>query len=141
MTKKSARLFVCSNNSARSQMAEAFARYYGGNTLTVDSAGTHPIGIHPTTIWAMNEVGIDISHYTSDDLSSKNLAQFDYLVTLCGNAKESCPNLPLDMRYEHWPLPDPSKINGDPLVVMKGFRVIRYQIEVRVRGLLQTILA
>jgi arsenate reductase len=141
MAKTPAILFLCTGNSARSQMAEAFARYYGGSALTLHSAGTHPVEVHPNAIWAMNEVGLDISHHTSNALSSTGLEEFDYVVTLCGEAKESCPVLPPNTRNEHWPLPDPAKIRGDPSQVMKGFRVIRYQIETRVQDLLQRILA
>ena len=140
MAKKPAVLFLCTGNSARSQMAEAFARYYGGEAITLHSAGTHPAGVHPNAIWAMNEVGMDISHCTSDALSSTNLEEFDYVVTLCGEAQASCPVLPPTTRDEHWPLPDPAKIRGNPLEVMKGFRVIRYQIETRVKDLLERIL-
>ena len=140
MPKQAAILFICSGNSARSQMAEAFARYYGGDSVRLESAGTHPVEVNPIAIWAMNEVGIDISHHTSDSLSSKNLDAFDYLVTLCGDAKDSCPALPPHIQTEHWPLPDPAKIRGNPSEVIKGFRIIRYQIERRVRELLQRIL-
>ena len=140
MAKKPAILFLCTGNSARSQMAEAFARFYGGDAITLHSAGIHPVGVHPHAIWAMNEVGLDISHYTSDPLSSKKLEDFDYVVTLCGDAKESCPVLPSTTRNEHWTLPDPTKIHGSPQQVIKGFRVIRYQIKTRVKDLLQRIL-
>ena len=140
MTNKPAILFLCKGNSARSQMAEAFARYYGGASLTLQSAGTHPVGVHPNAIWAMNEVGLDISHYTSDPLSSKTLEEFDYVVTLCGEAQESCPILSPTTRNEHWPLPDPAKIRGNGSQVKNGFRVIRHQIEHRVKDLLQRIL-
>ena len=139
MTKKISILFLCTGNSARSQMAEAFARYYGGDALTIQSAGTHPAGIHPNAIWAMNEVGLDISHHTSDALSSKTLEEFDFVVTLCGEAQESCPVLPSTTRNEHWPLPDPAKIRGSGSQAIQGFRVIRYQIEHKVKDFLQRI--
>jgi arsenate reductase len=141
MTKKPAILFLCTGNSARSQIAEAFARYYGGDALTLQSAGTHPVGVHPNTIWAMNEVGLDISHHTSDALSSKTLEEFDFVVTLCGEARESCPVLPPTTRHEHWSLPDPAKVRGSASESMKSFRVIRCRIEHQVKDLLQRILA
>ncbi|MDA2933992.1 arsenate reductase ArsC [Acidobacteria bacterium AH-259-D05] len=121
-------------------MAEAFARYYGGNSVRLESAGTNPAGVNPNAIRAMNEVGLDISHHTSDALSSTNLEEFDYVVTLCGDAKNSCPVLPPHIQTEHWPLPDPAKIRGKPSEVIKGFRMVRYQIEHRVKELLQKIL-
>ena len=132
-------LFVCSGNSARSQMAEGFARFYGGNSIELASAGTHPAGLNPNAVWAMREVGMDISRQTSDSLDSKNLDEFDYVVTLCGDARESCPVLPAHIKTEHWPLPDPAGIPGNLDEVIKGFRVIRYQIEHRVKGLLEKI--
>lgn len=139
MAKKARILFVCTGNSARSQMAEGFARYYGGNSVELQSAGTNPSGLNPNAVWAMHEVGLDISQQTSESLSSKNLEEFEYVVTLCGDAKESCPVLPGHIHTEHWPLPDPAKISGGPAEVIRAFRVIRYQIEGRVRDLLGRI--
>ncbi len=132
-------LFVCTGNSARSQMAEGFARFYGGKSIKLESAGTDPAGLNPNAVWAMHEVGLDISHQTSDSLDSKNLEEFDYLVTLCGDARESCPHLPTHITAEHRPLPDPAGIPGSLDDVIKGFRVIRYQIEHRVKDLLERI--
>ncbi len=139
MPKEPRILFVCTGNSARSQMAEGFARYYGGRSIQSESAGTNPSGLNPNAVWAMHEVGIDISSHTSDPLDSKNLDIFDFVVTLCGEAKESCPVFPSHTHSEHWPLPDPAKIPGNPAEAIKGFRVIRYQIEGRVRDLLRRI--
>ena len=140
MAKKSSILFVCTGNSARSQMAEAFTRYYGGDQVAVDSAGTSPKGIHPHTLWAMNEVGIDISHQTSDALEKKELGEFDYVITLCGEARDSCPVLPTHVRSEHWGLPDPARARGKPLEVLQAFRVVRVQIERQVKNLLTRVL-
>lgn len=115
-------------------MAEGFARYYAGGSIEVESAGTHPIGINPNAVWAMNEAGIDISHQNSDLLTDKNLGKFSYVITLCGDARDSCPALPSHVRNEHWSLGDPAKITGDPSDLIEVFRIIRYQIEVRVRS-------
>ena len=140
MANKPRILFVCTGNSARSQMAEGFARFYGGNSIELESAGTDPAGLNPNAVWAMREVGLDISRQTSDALSSKNLDEFDYVVTLCGDAKKaSCPVLPAHIKTEHWPLPDPAGIPGSLDEVIKAFRVIRYQIEHRVKDLLERI--
>lgn len=139
MAKKPRILFVCTGNSARSQMAEGLARFYGGNSIELESAGIDPAGLNPNAVWAMHEVGMDISHQTSDSLDSKNLEEFDYVVTLCGDARESCPVLPAHIKTEHWPLPDPAEIPGSLDDVIKGFRVIRYQIEHRVKNLLAKI--
>jgi len=139
MAKKPRILFVCTGNSARSQMAEGLARFYGGNSIELESAGIDPAGLNSNAVWAMYEIGLDISHQTSDSLDSKNLEEFDYLVTLCGDARESCPVLPAHIKTEHWPLPDPAEIPGSLDDVIKGFRVIRYQIEHRVKNLLDKI--
>ena len=140
MAKTPSILFVCTGNSARSQMAEGFARYYGGARVGADSAGTRSRGIHPKTLWAMNEVGIDISHQTSDALAGKNLHEFDYVITLCGDARDRCPQLPAGVEAEHWDLPDPARARGQSFEVIQAFRIIRYQIERRVQDLLERIL-
>ena len=125
-------LFVCTGNSARSQMAEGFARCHGAKWVRVDSAGIRPAGLNPFAVWAMNEVGIDISQQTSDALEDKDLRGYDHFVTLCGNARDSCPAMPAEVRSEHWDLPDPAGIWGSPEERMRGFRVVRYMIEQRV---------
>jgi len=129
-------LFVCTGNSARSQMAEGFARYYGGDLVEADSAGLQPKGVHPHTVWAMNEAGVDISSQTSDSLTSKRLDNFDVVVTLCGSARDNCPVMPPGVPTEHWDLPDPAAARGKPLEVQAAFRIVRYQIERRVKDLL-----
>jgi arsenate reductase len=130
-------LFVCTGNSARSQFAEAFARYYAGDMLQVASAGTSPAGLNPNAVWAMNEVGIDMRHQTSDPLSAFRLSDFDCVVTLCGDARDNCPPLPQGVRQEHWSIPDPAKSRGAPSEILKAFRAVRYQVERRVKALLE----
>ncbi len=132
-------LFVCTGNSARSQMAEAFARYYGGDRVAVDSAGTRPAGINEYAQWAMNEVGIDISGQTSDALSEKDLNRFGWVVTLCGDARDHCPAIPSGVHTEHWDLPDPARVRGKPLERLEAFRAVRLQIERRVKDLLTRV--
>ena len=109
--------------------------------LEADSAGTAPKGIHPHTLWAMNEAGIDVSGQSSDALESKNLDSYSVVVTLCGSARDSCPNMPSGVRTEHWDLPDPAAARGRPLEVQAAFRVVRYQVERRVKDLLIRLLA
>lgn len=133
-------LFVCTANSARSQMAEGFARYYAGDLIAVDSAGTQPRQLNPYAVQVMNEAGVDISHQTSDSLSSKTLDEFDYLITVCGDARDTCPVLPPHVKTEHWPLADPARVRGAPEEVSRVFRVIRNQIEERVKDFLERIL-
>ncbi len=134
-------LFVCTGNSARSQMAEGFARYYGGDMVEADSAGIAPKGIHPHTLWAMNEAGVDISRQTSDSLDSKDLKSYHRVVTLCGSARDNCPALPPGIATEHWDLPDPAAARGKPLEVQQAFRIVRFQVERRVKDLLGRLLA
>ena len=132
-------LFVCTSNSARSQMAEGFACYYGGDRIRVDSAGTTPGQLNPYAMKVMSEVGIDISHQTSQALDSKKLEEFDRLVTVCGDARDNCPVLPPRIKTEHWPLPDPAWVQGSPEEILKAFRMIRDQIEERVKEFLARI--
>ena len=73
-----------------------------------------PAGLNPYAVWAMNEVGIDISQQTSDVLGDKDLRRYDHFITLCRNARDSCPVLPAELRSEHWDLPDPARIWGTP---------------------------
>ena len=85
----------------------------------------------------MNEVGIDIRHHTSDPLSAFRLGDFDCVVTLCGDARDNCPPLARGVRQEHWSIPDPAKSRGAPPEILKAFRVVRYQVERRVKALLE----
>jgi len=139
MPKPTRILFVCTGNSARSQMAEAWAKYYGGERVVADSAGTQSQGINPNAVWAMNEVGINILHQSSDPLSDKMLDNFDYIVTLCGDARERCPSLPPGTRSEHWNIPDPAAVIGSSRDVIGAFRVVRYHIEQKVCDLLARV--
>ena len=105
-------LFLCTGNSARSQMDEGFARTLGGGRWDVYSADTNPAGLNPQAVKAMAEEGIDISHHTSKKLDLDMLKSADVVVTLCGNAAESCPVTPSEVRRMHWPLPDPARAAG-----------------------------
>ena len=87
----------------------------------------------------MSEVGIDISHQTSQALASKKLEEFDRLVTVCGDARDNCPVLLPRIKTEHWPLPDPARVQGSPEEILKTFRMIRDQIEERVKEFLARI--
>ncbi len=133
-------LFVCTSNSARSQMAEGFARRYGGDLIKVESAGITPGELNPYARQVMNESGIDISHQISEALAAKELQEFDYLVTVCGDARDNCPVLPAHLKSEHWPFPDPARTRGNPEKISTTFRVIRDQIEQRVKEFLARIL-
>ena len=132
-------LFVCTGNSARSQMAEGFARDYAGDRIGVASAGTHPVGLNPHAVRAMHEVGVDISRQTSDPLSAFRLGDFDCIVTLCGSARDSCPAVGAGVELHHWPLSDPAGVVGEPAEILEAFRIVRDQIEEKVKALLSTL--
>ncbi|MGH7480013.1 MAG: arsenate reductase ArsC, partial [Candidatus Methylomirabilales bacterium] len=101
-------LFVCTGNSARSQMAEAFARNYGKGQAEASSAGIDPKGLHPFTVKVMKEKRIDVSRQESKALTDEMLRNADVVVTVCGHAAEHCPALPPHVRKLHWPIDDPA---------------------------------
>jgi protein-tyrosine-phosphatase len=124
-------LFVCVENSNRSQMAEAFARLHGGERVVAVSAGSKPSGvIHPKAIAAMREHGYDLSRHSSKSLEELSGAEFDVAVTMgCGDA---CPWVKA-IRREDWDIPDPRDL--DP----RAFRAVRDLIESKVKALLDTL--
>ena len=129
-------LFLCTANSCRSQMAEGFARVLAPENVRVYSAGTEPKTIHPLAIKVMKEAGVDISVQRSKRLEEIPLEKIDLVVTLCGEAAESCPALPNKTERLHWPLPDPALAQGDEKAVLKTFREVRDEIRSRVEELL-----
>jgi len=125
-------LFLCTANSCRSQMAEGFARLLAPRDVRVYSAGTEPKRIHPLAIRVMKELGIDISDQRSKGLDTVPLEKIDLVVTLCGEAAESCPTLAQKTKHLHWPLPDPALAQGNEEAVLKVFREVRDEIRGRV---------
>ena len=132
-------LFLCTGNSCRSQMAEGWARYLGGNDITVQSAGIEAHGKNPRAIAVMQEAGVDISQQESTRLTDDMLAAADVLVTVCGHADENCPAVPAGIKKIHWPLEDPAKASGSEELVMQVFRASRDDIRRRVQELLNTL--
>ncbi|MBI2540580.1 MAG: arsenate reductase ArsC [Deltaproteobacteria bacterium] len=128
-------LFLCTANSCRSQMAEGFARELAPQGLPIYSAGTQPKGVHPLAIKVMQEVGIDISDQTSKGIEKVSLEKVDLVVTLCGEAAETCPTLPKKAEFLHWPIPDPALARGDEKTVLQSFRQARDEIRARVEQL------
>lgn len=126
-------LFLCVHNSSRSQMAEAFARALAPAGVTVMSAGTEPTGVHPRAVEVMREAGLDLSDQRSKHLREVPFAECDTVVTLCGEAAESCPTVAADVRRLHWPLPDPSAVQGPGQ--LDAFREARDEIRWRVSSL------
>ena len=128
-------LFLCTGNSCRSQMAEGFARSLAPENVKIFSAGTEPKAVHPLAIKVMAEAGIDISNQSSKGLGTLPLENIDLVVTLCGEAQESCPTLPKNTEHLHWPLPDPALAKGDEETVLETFRAVRDEIRARIEKL------
>jgi len=133
-------LFLCTSNSARSQMAEAMLRKYGGDRFEVYSAGLEPSVINPFTIKVLNEAGIDTSAQYSKPLSTYlGKMNFDYLITVCSNAEKKCPYFPGMGKRMHWPFEDPAALIGSDEEKTAKFREIREQIEKRIKSWLNEI--
>jgi len=134
--------FICTGNSARSQMAEGFGKYYAeklNKDVEVYSAGSNPSGyVHPLAIKVMAEKGIDISQNKSKSLDDIPLRELDYVITLCGDAAESCPVIP-GANTQHWGLPDPAKAKGSEEEKLEVFRQIRDKIEEKVKELIEKL--
>ncbi|MBI4544459.1 MAG: arsenate reductase ArsC [Gemmatimonadetes bacterium] len=128
-------LFLCTGNSARSQMAEGFARHFAPPGVQVHSAGVEPAGVNPRAAAVMREEGIDISGQWSKGLEHLALADVDMVVTLCGDAAERCPVLPREVERRFWPLRDPARAEGGDEEVTRVFREVRDEIRERVRRL------
>lgn len=128
-------LFLCTGNSARSQMAEAFLRTYGGDRFEAHSAGLEPKGLNPFTVKAMEEIGIDVSGQTSkgvDVYLGKVL--FQYLVTVCDDADKNCPTVwPGVSNRMHWSFQDPAAAEGTDEEKLAKFREVRDRIEAKVK--------
>jgi len=128
-------LFLCTGNSARSQMAEAFLRKNGSDKFEAYSAGLQPNGLHPFTIQVMQEVGINVA-----DQKSKGVEEylgkvlFQYLITVCDNAEKNCPSTwPGISKREHWSFEDPTAFEGTAEEKLAKFREIRDQIDQKIR--------
>lgn len=125
-------LFLCTGNACRSQMAEGWLKYLGGERFEVYSAGIVAHGKNPRAIAVMKEAGVDISGQESEQLDPAILNELDLLVTVCGNADESCPVLPVSCKKEHWPFDDPAKATGTEEEIMAEFCRVRDQIRNRI---------
>ncbi|EDL62089.1 arsenate reductase ArsC [Gimesia maris] len=127
-------LFLCTGNSARSQMAEAFLRQHAGNIYDAHSAGLNPQGVHPLTIQVMQEVGIDISEHQSKSLTQYlGKASPKWVIFVCEKAESSCPHVwPFSLQSESWRFEDPVDSVGDDLERIMKFRSVRDQIETRI---------
>jgi arsenate reductase (thioredoxin) len=125
-------LFLCTGNSARSQMAEGLLRNVAGDRYEVFSAGTHPKGVHPITIETMREIGIDISNQSSKDVTTFSGQSFDYVITVCDRARQVCPVFPGSVPI-HWGFDDPAEEVGTDEARLKAFQRVRDEIRSRLR--------
>ena len=133
-------LFLCTGNSARSQIAEALLADAGGADFEVHSAGTDPQGVNPYTVRALAEAGIDWSRATSDPVTDYLGESFDYVITVCDRARETCPVFPGSRHSLHWGLDDPAEIVGTDEERLAAFRRTRMEVATRVRPFIEVAL-
>ena len=126
-------LFICTHNSARSQMAEGFLRHIGGERFDVHSAGTVATAVRPMAVQVMSEAGVHISAQTSKALKPYLHEPWDFVITVCDDANEACPVFPGGKSRLHWSFPDPSKASGTDEEKLAVYRNVRGQIAQRVR--------
>ena len=126
-------LFVCTHNSARSHMAEAMLRAWGGDRFEAFSAGTEATGIKPETIQVMQEIGISLDGHWSKTIEAYRGQSFEWFITVCDEAQKNCPVLPGVQQVGHWSIEDPSLADGSPEERLAAFRRARDHIRDRMR--------
>lgn len=122
-------LVLCTGNSCRSQIAEAYLRHFFDDKAEVYSAGVETHGVNPRAITTMKEDGIDISNHTSNHVDEYENIDFDIVITVCDNAKERCPFLPTKAKKLHHNFPDPAKATGTEEEILNEFRRVRQMIK------------
>lgn len=127
-------LILCTGNSARSQMAEGLLRHEAGTACDVSSAGTRPTQVRREAIAVMREAGIDISGHRSKSVEEFVGRDFDYVITVCDNARETCPVFPARTRRIHWSIEDPAAVRGSEEERLKAFRQARDELRERLRA-------
>ncbi len=131
-------LFLCTHNSARSQMAEGLLRHLAGDRFEVMSAGTEATHVRPLAVRAMDELGIDISGQKSKTLERYLGETFDYVITVCDTANEACPVFPRAKRQLHWSFEDPAQATGSEEERLRVFQSVRDEVRERMEGELLT---
>lgn len=131
-------LFLCTHNSARSQMAEGFLRSMAGDRFEAGSAGTEKTAVNPLAIRAMAELGINIGSHTSKRYEDVIPPSWDYVITVCDDANERCPLVPGSVTRLHWSFDDPSRATGDEAQRLAVFCRVRDQIRERLASWLQS---
>ena len=132
-------LFLCTHNSARSQMAEGLLRKRSKGQFSVFSAGTEPTAVHPLAIQALDELGVDIRQQRSKSMDEYLSQSFDYTITVCDRAREACPVFPGDPVQLHWSFPDPLAVQGSEAVQLEAFRKIAGQLDKRIENFLLAV--
>ena len=129
-------IFLCTGNSARSQMAEAFLSKYGGDAFEAYSAGLEPKGLNPFAVEVMKEAGIDITHQRSKNINEYlGKVLFQYLITVCDDADKNCPTILVGVQSRlHWSFEDPAKFQGTDEEKLAKFREVRDRIERRLKA-------
>ncbi len=123
-------LILCTGNSCRSQIAHGYFEHFtDGRKVKIYSAGVETHGVNPRAIAVMKEDGIDISHHTSNNVDEYLDIDFDYVITVCDNAKERCPYFPTKAIRLHYNFPDPAKASGSETGIMEEFRRVRDMIK------------
>ena len=122
-------LVLCTGNSCRSQIAEGYLRYFAGYKADIYSAGIETHGVNPRAIATMKEDGIDISSHTSNNVDEYKSIDFDFVITVCDNAKERCPYFPTKAKKFHYNFPDPAKAMGTEEEILAQFRAVRQMIK------------
>ena len=122
-------LVLCTGNSCRSQIAEGYLRHFARGRAEVYSAGVETHGVNPRAIAIMKEDGIDIAGHTSNNVDEYRDIAFDFVITVCDNARERCPYFPTDAQKFHYNFPDPAKAAGSEEEIMAAFRAVREQIK------------
>jgi arsenate reductase len=126
-------LFLCTGNSARSQIAEGWLRHRAGDHFEVSSAGTEPkVAIHPLAIRVMAEIGVDLAEQRPKSLNTFLNKTWDFVITVCDRARESCPIFPHRAEQLHWSFPDPAAASGDEERQLRVFRQVRDEITHRI---------
>ncbi len=122
-------LVLCTGNSCRSQIAEGYLRFFANDRAEIYSAGVETHGVNPRAIATMKEDEMDISNHTSNHIDEYHNIDFDFVITVCDNAKERCPFFPTKAKKFHYNFPDPAKATGTEEEVMTQFRQVREQIK------------
>lgn len=122
-------LVLCTGNSCRSQIAHGYLESFGKDKVEVFSAGIETHGVNPRAIATMKEDSVDISHHTSNNVNEYSDKEFDYVITVCDNAKEHCPYFPAKVKMLHQNFPDPAKAKGTEAEIIAEFRRVREMIK------------